>query len=221
MKILTLTLNCCLICLFAVLSLSGYAQHQRFQKEVESLVAADSAVNNKDVVLFTGSSSIRLWTDLESTFPDHNVLNRGFGGSDMSDLVFYFEKLIRPYKSKQIFIYEGDNDLNAGKSPAKILASADSLLKLIRKNVSGSVTVYFITPKPSLSRWHLKDKYVTYHRELKRWASSQKHVAVIDVWTPLLDAQGNVMKDIFLEDGLHLNKKGYSIWTKEIGQYIR
>ncbi|MBA4056090.1 MAG: G-D-S-L family lipolytic protein [Marivirga sp.] len=222
MKISAFVRRCCLSYVFVTLSLTSYAQgHLRFKEEVDAIVSSDSSINNKDVILFTGSSSIRLWTDLKSTFPNYNVLNRGFGGSDMSDLVFYFDKLIRPYKSKQIFIYEGDNDLNSGKSSDKILASADSLLKLIRKDVSGSVNVYFMTPKPSISRWHLKEKYISYNRELKRWASRQKHVAVIDLWTPLLDSQGNVMKDIFLEDGLHLNKKGYAIWAKEIAQYIR
>jgi lysophospholipase L1-like esterase len=222
MNIPMLMYKCYLSCFFVVLYFGGNAQgHLRFQKEVDGIVASDSSIVNKDVILFTGSSSIRMWADLKSSFPNHNVMNRGFGGSDMSDLVFYFDKLVRPYKSKQIFIYEGDNDLNAGKSPDKILASADSLLRQIRKNVSGTVTVYFITPKPSIARWHLKEKYVTYNRALTQWASRQKHVAVIDVWTPLLDAQGNVMKDIFIEDGLHMNKKGYAIWAREIGQYIR
>lgn len=209
-------------CFIMGLSWSACSQgHLRFKDEVETIIAGDTAIVNSNVILFTGSSSIRMWTNLSSTYPGQNVLNRGFGGSDMSDLVFYFDKLIRPYASRKIFIYEGDNDLNAGKTPDKILASADTLLRLIRKRVSGSVTVYFITPKPSLARWHLKDKYVNYHRQLNQWVSRQKHVAVIDVWTPLLDAKGNVMKDIFLEDGLHLNEKGYAIWAKEIGQYVR
>jgi lysophospholipase L1-like esterase len=208
--------------LFAVCFYSAQAQDPlRLRDEVDALVSSDAWINNHDVVLFTGSSSIRMWTDLKATYPNRNVLNRGFGGSEMSDLVYYFDVLIKPYRSKQIFIYEGDNDLQSGKSSAQILVSADSLLRLIRKNVDGNVQVFFMTPKPSPSRWHLKEKYIKYNEELRRWVSRQKHVTCVDVWNPLLDDRGVVRKDIFLEDGLHLNRKGYVLWAKAIGKYIR
>lgn len=192
----------------------------RLEEEVEMLTSNDKSINKKDIILFTGSSSIRIWNDLESYFPRHNIVNRGFGGSETTDLLYYFDKLILPYKSKQIFIYEGDNDLNSGKSTEQIIASSDSLLGLIRKNVSKKVHVFFISPKPSMARWHLKEKYAHYNQALKIWTAKQKYVTFIDVWTPLLDPQGNVLQDIFLEDGLHLNKKGYEIWAKEIGKFI-
>jgi len=193
----------------------------RFEKEVEELTSGDKSLNKKDIILFTGSSSIRMWSDMQSYFPGHNIVNRGFGGSETNDLLFYFDKIILPYKPKQIFIYEGDNDLNSGKSAAEILASSDILIELIRKNVSEEVQVFFISPKPSIARWHLKAKYENYNQQLKMWTAKQKYVTFIDVWTPLLDQRGTVMKDIFLEDGLHLNKKGYAIWAKVIGKFIR
>lgn len=193
----------------------------RFEKEVNAMIEGDSAIRNKKITLFTGSSSIRMWKDVRLYFPNHNVLNRGFGGSHTSDLLYYFDSVIRPYKSKQIFIYEGDNDIADGKSSEQILATTDSVLKLIRSKVSKRVRVVFITPKPSIARWHLKDQYVTYNSALKNWTNKRKRVQCADVWTPMLDSTGIVRQDIFIEDGLHLNKKGYDIWAGVISKYIR
>ncbi len=193
----------------------------RFQDEVNALVAGDSAINKKKVILFTGSSSIRFWKDISTYFPKKNILNRGFGGSEMSDLIDYVDKLIVAYKPRQIFIYEGDNDIGYGKNPDDVLKQADQLLTLIRQKLSTKVQVVFISPKPSLARWQLKDKYVYFNRQLNAWTKQQKNVAYVDVWNPMLDSNGVVRKDLFIEDGLHMNKAGYDIWANVIGPYIK
>jgi lysophospholipase L1-like esterase len=205
---------------FLTASIVLFAQDPlRFKKEVDSIVLLNQSANKTNLILFTGSSSIRMWKDLKTSFPGHNVLNMGFGGSEMSDLLYYTDKLILPFKPKQIFIYEGDNDINAGRTIEHILASADSILIRIRTPFPQSEVV-FISPKPSLARWGLKDKYEAYNRALKAWTKEKKNVRYADVWTPMLDTKGGVQKDIFIEDGLHLNKKGYSIWTKTLRKYL-
>jgi len=207
-----------LIILF--LPFAGPAQDPaRFEKEVTSLVAGDSAIHNKRIILFTGSSSIRLWTGLKDYFPEKNVLNRGFGGSEMSDLLYYFDQLVKPYKARKIFIYEGDNDLNSGVAPELILANAERLLSKIR-SVSKKTKVYFISPKPSLARWQMKDKYKAFNGSLQAWTSTKKNVYFIDMWAPLTDQNGEVLNDIFIEDKLHLNEKGYDIWSAVISKYV-
>ncbi len=206
----------------STISISGLSQDpQRFEKEVTDLVSAHQSIDKTDLILFTGSSSIRMWKDIETTFSDHNVLNLGFGGSQMEDLLFYFDKLILPYNPKQIFIYEGDNDISSGKSSDEILHTAEQLLTLIRDKVSGTVDVFFITPKPSIARWPLKSKYEEYNHKLDTWANTKKGVEVIDVWTPMLDKNGVVFQDIFIADGLHLNSKGYKIWSTSIKPYLK
>lgn len=217
------TMKRSLIFIFTLLFISPlWAQEtSRFQAEVDKLVAGDSAIDKKNIILFTGSSSIRVWNDLKTDFPKHNVLNRGFGGSQMTDMVNYADQLIVPYHPKQIFIYEGDNDIGAGKSPEEILVKADKLLLLIREKLPRKTNVLFISPKPSLLRWQLKDKYLDYNTKLEAWTKKQKNVTYIDVWTPMLDAEGNVLKDLFVEDGLHMNRKGYEIWARVIDKYIR
>jgi lysophospholipase L1-like esterase len=203
------------------LSISLSAQDpKRFEKEIGTLVAGDSLVNHKKLILFTGSSSIRIWKTLAADFPTHNTLNRGFGGSEMSDLLFYAEQLIIKHHPQKIFIYEGDNDINSGKSPGEILKTADELLTLIRSQLPKTVKVIFISPKPSLARWHLKETYEAYNQQLRIWVGHQKGVSFVDVWTPMLDANGEVLKDIFIEDGLHLNEKGYKILAGTIKGFL-
>lgn len=216
------TMKILILCLGLLISVSLSAQNpERFGKEVQELIAADSSINRTDIILFTGSSSIRLWKDIASSFPEHNVLNRGFGGSEMSDLVYFSDKLILPYKPQKIFIYEGDNDLNAGKSVDQILLSADSLLTIIRKNLPPEIPVIFISPKPSVARWGMKDKYVSFNTELKAWTRKHENVEFADVWTPMVDRQGNVRTDLFVEDRLHMNKTGYEIWARVLRKYLR
>ena len=192
---------------------------QRFKKEVDSIVEHNQSANTANLILFTGSSSIRMWKDLKASFPEHNVMNMGFGGSKMSDLLYYTDQLIIPFEPRQIFIYEGDNDINAGLVIDQILSSADSILTRIRKHLPQSEVV-FISPKPSLARWRLKDQYEAYNKKLKTWTKKKKDVTYADVWTPMLDANGVVQQDIFIEDGLHLNEKGYSIWMNTLRKYL-
>jgi len=193
----------------------------RFQNEIDKLVAGDSSVKMKKLILFTGSSSIRLWTSLKSDYPNHNVINRGFGGSEMSDLIYFADKLIIPYHPKQIFIYEGDNDLAKEKTPDEVLMQSRQLLELIRKKLPSKVQVYFISVKPSLLRWTLKEKYEEYNQKLAFWCSQNKNVFFIDVWTPMLEPDEMVRKDLFVEDGLHMNAIGYNIWKEVIGVYMK
>jgi lysophospholipase L1-like esterase len=196
-------------------------QARPFDKEVADIVAHDSIINKKKIILFTGSSSVRFWKDVQGYFPEQNILNRGFGGSTMADLLYYTDKLIVPYHPKKIFIYEGDNDLAGKRTPEEILASADSILLIIRAKVSKKVPVYFISAKPSLARWSMKEQYLDFNQKLKAWTATRKRVKYVDVWTPMLDANGEVQKDIFISDGLHMNKKGYDIWGQVFKPYIR
>jgi lysophospholipase L1-like esterase len=193
----------------------------RFQQDVLNILERYDSTDRNRAVVFTGSSSIRLWTDLPQRFRHVNILNTAFGGSQMTDLFFYTEELILQYKPEKIFIYEGDNDLGQEKTPDEILKYADKIVKVIRCELSEKVEIFFITPKPSILRWDRKKEYEKYIAQLKTWAANKRRVEVIDVWTPMLDDQGELRKDLFVEDNLHMNSKGYSIWAKVIGPHLR
>ena len=161
-----------------------------------------------------------MWKDLKKAFPNHNVVNLGFGGSEMADLLYYLDKLVLQFKPKQVFIYEGDNDIAVGRSPEKIFAAADATLARIREELP-QTEVIFISPKPSVARWHMKDKYEAFNNSLQAWTKDKRNVTYADVWTPMLKKDGVVRDDIFLRDKLHMNKKGYAIWTEELGKYLK
>ncbi|HKZ38964.1 MAG TPA: GDSL-type esterase/lipase family protein [Chryseolinea sp.] len=217
-KIKSSYLQACLMALFVT---TAQAQDPiRFRSEVDSLITLHNSSDKSNAILFTGSSSIRLWKDLKSSFPNHNVLNGGFGGSEMADLLYYIDSLILPLRPIQIFIYEGDNDISRGRAEDQIIATADSILKRIQKQLPNT-EVIFISPKPSIARWHLKEKYESYNKTFKAWSDQQNNVQYADVWTPMIDENGDVLKDIFIQDNLHLNEKGYKIWTSVLKKYLK
>ena len=196
-----------------------YAQQDRYAKDVAELVEKHRQFLGQDnIILFTGSSSIRMWESLTQDFVDHKVINMGFGGSEFSDLLFFRTQLVEQFNPEKVFIYEGDNDINSGKSPRKTFRDAKKLYRKLKRELPES-KFYFITPKPSVSRWGLKSQYETYNQLLAKF-TERKSIAYVDVWNIMLDAEGNVMKDIFIEDNLHMNAKGYSLWKNAIQPFV-
>lgn len=192
---------------------------KRFQKDIDKFKEIDKKDLSQGEILFVGSSSVRFWNTLQEDFPKHKVINRGFGGSHMSDLLFYLDDLVLKYKPKQVFVYEGDNDINDKESPKDILKEAETLVKRIHKALP-KTEIVFISPKPSIARWNLKSEYQKLNYRLKAFTNQYSYVKFVDVWQPMLDAKGDPIKDIFIEDNLHMNAKGYEIWQKTIEPYL-
>ncbi|MCP9237002.1 GDSL-type esterase/lipase family protein [Lewinella sp. JB7] len=193
----------------------------RFESAIRAFEAADKVEPvAPGVMLFVGSSSIVKWNTLGEDFPGHRVLNRGFGGSEFSDLLHYADRVIYPYRPGVVFVYEGDNDIAAGDSPKQVLKQAKELRKMIGKHVGKDVPVVFISPKPSVARWNLKEEYEDANARLRAYAEKTDHTYYADVWTPALRADGQVRDDIFIGDNLHMNDAGYDIWRAVIGPIV-
>jgi lysophospholipase L1-like esterase len=192
----------------------------RFKSEIEELVQKEHQFEpGKKLVLFTGSSSVRMWKDVAEYFPDYNVINHGFGGSHFSDLIYYYEELIPKYNPDYLFIYEGDNDIASNKKPGKILKEAKELVGHIQQDLP-KTKVVLISPKPSVARWHLSKNYQKLNKKLERFAKKTDNLEYADVWSAMLDENDQVFTDVFLDDNLHMNKKGYDIWGKVIGEFM-
>lgn len=191
----------------------------RFAQQIEEILTAQKDAPASPII-FTGSSSVRMWKSLATDFPNHPVLNRGFGGSQMSDLLYYLDRLVIADQPKQVFIYEGDNDISAGKSNKEILKDFKEGYKRIRKALPDTEIV-LISPKPSIARWELRSQYETLNAALAKWAGTKKNLRFADVWAPMLNDQGEPMPDIFVQDNLHMNAKGYAIWREVISGFIR
>ena len=208
----------CLIFL-TLLSFTSYGQdHKRFQEDIDALTQKIAGKELNAPIIFAGSSSIRFW-DTKKYFPEKNIINHGFGGSETSDLVCYVQELIIQPKPSQIFIYEGDNDLANGKTVDLVLADLKTLLRIIKRHMP-DIPVHLISPKPSIVRWNLRERYTSLNRRLDQLCQEREQVTFIDVWTPMLDEDGNLNEDLFIEDGLHMTDEGYEIWTKTVLPHI-
>lgn len=175
--------------------------------------------SSRETVVFTGSSSIRSWDNLQNVFPDHQIVNSGFGGSQASDLLIYLDELVLRYQPKQVFIYEGDNDISFKKKPRQIRLDILQIINNIKAHHSGT-NIVLIAAKPSLARWHLRRKYKKLNQKLKRLAKHDPSLEYANVWNIMLNGR-TVREDIFLEDGLHMNSKGYQLWYSVLKQYIK
>lgn len=192
----------------------------RFEAEIESLKLKNDSLwdGEEKVLLFTGSSSVRMWEDLQERFPDQKILNSGFGGSQASDLLYYLKPLILDYQPQKVFIYEGDNDLAEGKRIGEVIKTLREIATRLNQAFPG-IPIVFISAKPSISRWNLRKKYKRFNRKLARWTGGQPTLDFVDVWSPMLTDK-TLNTSLFIEDGLHMNDSGYNIWEEVITPFI-
>ncbi len=192
----------------------------RFKNEVEFILKKNDTLwdSTKETIVFTGSSSIRTWNNLDELFPDHQIINTGFGASQATDLLAYSKELILTYNPYKVFIYEGDNDISANKRPKEILATIKNIIRRIREKNSNTQIV-LIAAKPSVVRWSLKRRYKELNRKFKRLCKKDTLLQFADVWKPMLHGR-KLKKDLFEEDGLHINSNGYEIWYTVIKPFI-
>jgi len=192
-----------------------------FEKEIRAFEASDAKQPPpKNAILFVGSSSIRFWTTLAEDFPNVPVINRGFGGSEIADSTRYADRIVIPYHPKQIVMYAGDNDIAKGKSPQQVADDFKAFVEKVRAALP-DMPISYICIKPSIQRWKLVDKIREADRLIREYASGQKNIDYIDVFTPMLDEQSMPRKELFREDGLHLNREGYKLWVSLVRPVLR
>ena len=172
-----------------------------------------------DAILFAGSSSIRLWPTRES-FGQFDVINRGFGGSQISDVVYFAERIVLPYKPKVIVFYAGDNDIAGGKTAERAFDDYQKFVDIAQKQLP-TTRIIFISIKPSGSRWSLWNVMKDANKMIEDFSQKDDRLYYLDAATPLLDSNGQPNDELFLSDRLHLNDKGYEIWTKLLTPIIK
>jgi lysophospholipase L1-like esterase len=210
-----------LLCIFALQPLLAQ-ETPPFYSDIRSFKKQDSLhfpLNN--AILFVGSSSFTNWVDVQDYFRGYTIINRGFGGSSLPDVIRYVDDIIFPYNSKQIVIYCGENDLAASDTVTAnmVFSRFTQLFDLIR-NRFPKVSIAYISMKPSPSRIHLMHKMTDGNLMIKDFLKNKNNTAFIDVYHKMLSDDGTPMKNIFNEDSLHMNAKGYAIWKKAIEPYL-
>lgn len=172
-------------------------------------------------ILFVGSSTFRKWTSLSADFPGYTLINRGFGGSTLPDVIRYAKDIIFPYHPKQIFIYCGDNDLAVSDSVSAqvVFRRWVQLYELIRSHLD-KVDIMFVSIKPSPSRERLMRRMEEANDLIRDFMAKYNHATFIDVYHRMLTPQGHADESLFIEDKLHMNAKGYALWQQLLQPYL-
>ncbi|MCS1411687.1 MAG: hypothetical protein M2R45_04888 [Verrucomicrobia subdivision 3 bacterium] len=188
----------------------------KWEAAIEAFEAEDEAHPvQPGSVLFIGSSSIRMWESLPADFPKAKVLNRGFGGSQIVDSIYFADRIIIPYAPKSIFLYAGDNDIAKGKDAKTVLRDFKQFAKKVHRALPNA-RIYFIAIKPSIRRWHLAAEMAKANSLVEAFTQGDERLDFVDIWTPMLDETNRPKKSLFIDDGLHMNHEGYEVWRKAI-----
>jgi hypothetical protein len=184
---------------------------ERFEKEIAAYETADKTnPPPAGAIEFTGASGIRMWTTLKQDFPEHAVFNRGFGGCETADCVYFADRIVIPYRPKLIVIQAGGNDINAGKSPEQVSEDFKSFVEKVRAKLP-DVRIAYLSMNPSPSRWAQRDKQRKGNALIKAYIDAGKNLDYIDFWDALLGPDGLPREDLFIADKLHNNAAGYKI----------
>jgi lysophospholipase L1-like esterase len=206
------------------ISSAVFAQEQKpaFWDDIQAFKKQDSiSFPGTGKILFVGSSSFTKWKDVQNYFPAYPIINRGFGGSSLTDVIRYANDIIFPYRPKQIVIYCGENDLAASDtvSGKTVAERFYKLYNLIRSKFP-KIPVLYISMKPSPSRALLFSKMINANDLIKKWLAKKKNTVYVDVYKQMIDDEGKPRAELFLDDNLHMNKMGYAIWKKMIEPYL-
>jgi lysophospholipase L1-like esterase len=196
---------------------AAYPDPERFEEAIRAFEAEDADNTPPEgAIVGAGSSSMRGWhKTISADLEPLTIIPRGFGGSNMNDLLHFAERVVIKYKPRAVVIYEGDNDTASGISPAEIRDTFNAFTAKVHDRLP-QTRIYFLTIKPSVARWVMWSRMKRANELIKAECDKSLLLTYLDVSTPMLDKSGVVRKDIFVEDNLHMNSAGYKIWTDAV-----
>lgn len=191
-----------------------------YENDVQKLEALEGTLPYTPETILYGSSSIRLWENMDEDLQPFHPVNLGFGGSTLAACVWFFDRIMEPYAPKHIVCYAGENDLGDGRTPEEVYIFFRQLQVCLQKRFPG-VPVTYISIKPSIARWNL-EKQVRYTNQLikEEIGKSNSPFYFLDIFERMLDAGGRPDKELYEADGLHLTRKGYLIWKEALLQHF-
>lgn len=174
-----------------------------------------------NAILLIGSSSFTKWRDVSNYFPSYTIINRGFGGSTLVDVIRYAYDIVIPYQPKQVIIYCGENDLASSEniSPAEVLVRVKTLFGIIRTNFP-TATIDYVSIKPSPVRASIQPRVKEANKIIKAFLAKQNNAGFIDIYDAMLNAKGNMREELYIGDRLHMKPEGYAIWKKIMEPYL-
>ena len=193
----------------------------RSEGEIRAYEAADRGLlPAPGGIVFVGSSSIRLWRSLAADFPGLPVLNRGFGGSTLPEVNHYVPRVVLPYRPRTIVLYAGDNDIAVGRTPQQVAADYREFVRLVRDSLPAARIVY-VGIKPSPSRWRMAEQQREANRLVRELVARDPLQTFVDVFRPMLGANGRPRPELFVADSLHMTPAGYVVWRAQLAPHVR
>ncbi len=194
--------------------------YAKWEKEVAAYEAADrQGPPPKGGILFIGSSTIRLWTTLAEDYPDHKVINRGFGGTEIVDSTHFADRLIFPHEPKQIFLRAGGNDIHAGRTPEEVAYDFAEFVRVVHARLPKTEILY-IAVSPAPARWGETDKYRELNRLIREMALKMPRVGFVDSFDVSLSPDGQARPELFVKDRLHFSPEGYKLLAERVRPFL-
>ena len=194
-----------------------YPDPRRFEETIYAFQAQDkTAPPPEGAIVCIGSSSMRGWHGtIQMDLAPLTIIPRGFGGSTMHDALYYAERIVIAYKPRAVVLYEGDNDIALGISPEQVLETFFTLVSKIH-NAFPQTRIYVLSIKPSIARWNFWPQMQEANQFLKAACEANALLTYIDVAAPMLNEHNEPKKEIFVQDMLHMNEKGYILWKAAV-----
>jgi len=203
------------------LFLDAWGKKDYYQEDINKFKDQDLINFPEDVeVLFTGSSSIRFWNSLEEDMRPLKVLNRGFGGAHIVHVNHHFEDVVSRYNPQAIVFFCGTNDITALKTAKETVEDFKIFQNKVRTNLP-NVPIFVIGIKPTPAREYIEEEELEYNKLIADLAAEDELLSFIDIWDAMLSEEGERIPELFVEDGLHINAKGYEIWTKLVRENLK
>jgi lysophospholipase L1-like esterase len=201
-----------LVCIALSASFAWAAEESRWEPAIQAFEKQDAEnPPEKGGIVFVGSSSIRYWKT-DQDFPDLDIINRGFGGSQTSDALEFVDRIVIKYAPRIVVFYEGDNDLSYEKTPQRVFDDTVAFFNKVHAALPGTKIIY-VAIKPSIARWQLIDQIRATNGMVSEYAAEHDYIQFLDVEPVMLGEDGKPRPEIFVKDNLHMNQTGYDLWN--------
>jgi lysophospholipase L1-like esterase len=201
-------------------SWAGQDKGDKWEKDIAAFEARDrTAPPPQNEIVFVGSSTIRMWKTAEA-FPDLQVINRGFGGSEIADAVKYADRIVLPYKPRIVVVFAGGNDINAGKMPDQVANDFKALVAKIHGALPRT-KIYYLSLFPNVKRRAQDEKCIKVNELIQSFTRTDERLGYVDTAARMRAADGGPRPDLLRDDGLHMNDDGYKIWNEMVGAVLR
>jgi len=194
----------------------GEHNFAKWEKEIAAFEQMDRTnPPPKDGVVFIGSSTIRLWKSLPQDFPNHHVINRGFGGSEIMDATHFADRIIFPYEPRSVFLRAGGNDIHAGKTPAQVFDDFKEFVATVRAKLP-KTEIVFISQSPAIARWSEAENNKTLNKLAEDYVRGKPGLKYVETYDIVFGPDGQIRPELFIEDKLHFNAAGYKLLAERV-----